>query len=254
MINEYLAKLEFTSKEQILYLALAELGKQPASTLAKKCKLDRVTAYKNLKHLVERGFVKIYYERGIQYFGIQNFTAISEYLKGETKNLQQLSAKFPLIEKLLASFQKGHELLPKLEIFEGEAGIKRLFRDLLFSLKTESVHQLRMLTSNTFEERLGDVPLSEFVADFFTELEREKIALEIFEATGTLLPERIHTITPEKFDPQKLPAARGTTNIFLAGHVVYITCYKHSQIGLKIAQSEIAQMFHFLFDLMRKFT
>jgi sugar-specific transcriptional regulator TrmB len=252
MIQQYLQKLGFTEKEQKLYLTLAEIGSQPASVVAQKCKYDRVTAYKNLKKLAEKGFIKIYYDQGIQYFGVQSFEHINSYLTEQIDAFTELSEEFPLVEKMLRSFQKGQNFIPKLEIFENETGIKRLFRDLLFSAKEQQIGQIRMLTSNTFDERLGDIPLSKYVEEFFQEIAERKINLEVFEATGMLIPERIHQVPMAQFSPEKMPAARGTTNIFLAGHAVYIACYQTSQIGLKIQQSEISQIFHFLFDLMKR--
>ena len=109
--------------------------------------------------------------------------------------------------------------------------------------------QIRMLTSNTFEERLGETPLSTFIQEFYEEVTKKKLDLEIYEASGSLIPERLKKLSIEEFTPERLPAARGTTNIFIVGSAVYLACYKDSQIGLKIQQSEIAQMFHFLFDV-----
>ena len=80
-------------------------------------------------------------------------------------------------------------------------------------------------------------------------MKKRKIDLEIFEASGTLIPERLRKVSMESFDPSKLPAAKGTTNIFLAGHAVYLACYKTAPVGLKIKQAEMSQMFHFLFDM-----
>ncbi|MBI5414023.1 hypothetical protein HZA38_00725 [Candidatus Peregrinibacteria bacterium] len=252
MLIKYLKKIGFTEKEQELYLVLAEIGIQPASVVAKKCNMDRVTAYKNLKHLTEKGFLRIYYRSGIQCFGIQSFDSIRMHLKEKYGLYEDLLKEFPLVEKMMKSLQGERELIPELEIFEGEAGIKRFFRDLLFEVKSEKLHQIKMLTSNTFEERLGNVPLSRFIEEFFNEIKSLMVDFEILEMTGTLLPERLHRIAFLEFNPEKIPAAKGTTSIFIAGHAVYLTCYKTSQIGLKIKQSEISQMFHFLFDMLKK--
>ncbi len=252
MIEDFLTAFGCTEKEKILYMTLAEIGTQPASVVARKCGMDRVTAYKNLKRLVERGFLKIHFHNDIQCFGISNPEVLRMHLREKQESISGLMEKFPLFEKSLNALQGHIELMPRLEVFEGEAGIRRLFRDLLFEIRSEHLRQIRMLTSNTFEERLGDVPLSKYVEGFFRELKSMNIDLEVYEATGDLIPYTIDSVPMEEFNPEKLPAAKGTTNIFLAGHSVYLMCYKTGQIGIKIKQSEISQMFHFLLDLIMK--
>ncbi|MBI2453345.1 hypothetical protein HYV56_01435 [Candidatus Peregrinibacteria bacterium] len=252
MFQQFLAQVGLNEKERLLYIALAEIGIQPASVVARHCRLDRVTAYKNLKKLADKGLVKVYSRDNIQCFGIESFENLQVYLKERLSQFENLLCDYPMIENLFRSLKGDQDMIPKLQIFEGEAGIKNFFRDLLFEVKSEGLHQIRMLTSNTFEERLGDVPLSKFVEDFFQEIRDRKIDFEIYEASGNLIPERFRKISFASFAPAKFPAARGTTNIFLAGHAVYLACYKHSQIGLKIKQSEISQIFHFLFDFMAK--
>jgi len=252
MLKDYLLQLGFTDKECLIYTTLAEIGIQPASTIAKRCKLDRVTTYKNLKRLADRDFVKTYYRNGIQSFGIESFANIQSYLAEKKEKFDDLIDEFPQVENLLKSMKGSTDVIPKLQIFEGEAGIKRFFRDILFEMKKEGIRQIRMLTSNTFDEQLGNVSLSVYIEDFFEKVKEQNYDLEIFEASGTLIPERLQKVSAKDFDPHKLPAARGTTNIFIAGSSVYIAYYKESQIGLKIKQSEVSQIFHFIFDFMAK--
>lgn len=252
MINQYLEKIGLNEKEIKIYITLAEIGVQPASIVAKKCDYDRVTTYKNLKKMVDNGFIKIYYRNNIQCFGIESFENLKIIAKEKAKKFDSLIDKFPLADKVLKSLQGEESHIPKLEIFEGEIGIKKFFKDLMYEVKNEDLKQVRMITSNTFEEKLGDVPLSKFVNEFYSEIKRRRIDLEIFEASGTLIPERLKKVGLKDFTPEKLPAARGTTNIFIAGHAVYIACYQKTQIGLKIKQSEISQIFHFLFDFVDK--
>ena len=65
MLAEYLAKIGFSDKECALYQVLAEVGVQPASVIARRSNLDRVTAYKHLKRLAAKGLVKVYSRSGI---------------------------------------------------------------------------------------------------------------------------------------------------------------------------------------------
>lgn len=250
MLQEYLHSLGFSDKERSIYLVLARVGVQPASVIARRSGLDRVTTYKHLKGLADRGFVKIYVRDGVQCFGVESFDAIENAVRDKMQLCQGLLDRFPTAANVLKSLKEGEDLIPKLQIFEGESGIRALFRDMLFTAKEEHVRQVRLLSCNTFTEWMGDEPLTKIVRTFFKDLRHEGITIEFFEATGGVLPEHLRKLSIRDLDLTHVPAAHGTTNIFIVGHTVYLACYKHALIGLKVKQAELSQMFHFLFDVL----
>lgn len=251
-LEQYLADLGCSAKEQRIYRALVELGIQPASAVARRCRLDRVTTYKNLKKLTERGLVKIYVTHAIQHFGIEGPEAMERLLHEREERLQSLVAAFPAVAESLSKRAGANHVLPKVQVFEGENGIKSCFRDVLFELKAQNIRQVRLLSINTFSDRLENVPLSRFMSQFWQSVRQGGIDMDILEATGTIIPERMEQRTMESVDLSKIPAAGGATHIFLAGAAVYLLTFSSMQIGLKIKQQEMAQVFHFLFDVMKK--
>lgn len=252
MLEDYLERLGLSRKEQDVYLALLSIGVQPASVLARKIGFDRVVTYKHLKKLASLGLVKIYIRDGIQYFGTTGAEGIASYLQEQTATLEEMSEEVPAIETELKRLTRGEGFIPTVQIFEGKSGIKSLFRDLLFETKKEGILRIRMLTSNTFDQQMGTVRLSKFIDEFFREAKKSNLAIEIIEASGTLLPEYIRRIDPQHFDPADFPAARGATNVFLVGTTLYLACYGDSQIGLKIKHDQMSQVFHFFFDAICK--
>ncbi len=252
MLDAYLRKLGLSDKEQAVYQMLATVGVQPASVLAKRLSADRVVTYKHLKKMAEQGLVKIYVRDGIQYFGVTGATGIASFLQEKTAAIDELNADVPAIDSELKRLMQGEGFVPSVEIFEGKSGIKNLFRDLLFEAKKEGIFRIRMLTSNTFDQQMGTVRLSKFMDEFFAEAKKSALAVEILEASGTLLPEYIRRIDPAHFLPEDFPAARGTTNVFLVGTALYVACYGDSQIGLKVKQGQMSQIFHFFFDMVAK--
>lgn len=250
MIDTYLQQLGLSNHDVKLYLTLLDLGMQPASVVARKLDEDRVTTYKHLKKLAERGLVEVDYNEGMQCFRPAPFEVLRQQVKEQNDQYARMLEDFPMVESMLRARHGEEAQTPRLEVYEGGAGVRRMFRDILFSLKKDDVHQIRMLTSNTFEERLGDVSMATYVEDFFRDVREREVDVEILEASGTLIPERLERVTFQAFNPANLPAARGTTSIFVVGHSVYLTCYKSTQIGMKITQAEIAQIFHFVFDLI----
>jgi hypothetical protein len=252
MIDQYLKDLGLTEKEQRIYLALAELGVQPASIVARHCKLDRVTTYKHLKKLSQDGLVKIYYTHAIQHFGLESPDAIERLLHDREESVKKMLESFPTIARQLEAVSGGKQVFPRVQVFEGLSGIKSCFRDLLHELATQGVRQVRMLSMNIFSEHLASVPLSKFISEFLVSVRRDGIDMDVLEATGALIPERMERRSVEDLDPGKLPAAGGATHIFLAGSAVYLLTFRETQIGLKIKQQEMAQVFHFLFDIVGK--
>ncbi len=252
MLKEYLSTLGFNDKETALYMVLAEIGVQPASVIARRSNLDRVTAYKHLKKLAEKGLVKVYSRNGIQCFGIESFEALESYVGEHVQSYSDLQKRFPIIANALRSLRGSEDAVPRLQIFEGTAGIKALFRDMLHTVKQENVRQVRLLSSNTFEEWLSDAAMQRIVDGFFTDLREQKVSVELFEVTGGLVPERLRKLSGKDISASSSLVTHGSTNIFLIGHTVYLACYKGTQIGLKMTQAELSQIFHFLFDLAGK--
>ena len=81
---------------------------------------------------------------------------------------------------------------------------------------------------------------------------KRSLAIDVIEASGTLLPEYVRLVDIERFEPEDFPAARGATNVFLVGTALYLACYGDSQVGLKVKQEQMSQIFHFFLDAISK--
>ena len=252
MIQDYLQRLGFTAKESSVYLVLAEIGIQPASVVARRAGIDRVTTYKTLKKLAERGFVQSYYRGGMQCFGIENFENIENYLRERSREYGDLLDRFPTITNVLQSLKETEDMIPRLQMFEGEAGMKGLFRDMLGEIGEMKIKHIRMLSAHTFEDTLSDEALTRIVREFVVDIRKKNISVELFEITGGLVPEQVQRLPFRTLPASRIPVARGTTNIFIVGNAVYLASYKSAKIGLKIKQAELSQIFHFLFDVLGK--
>ncbi len=252
MLQDYLHKLGLNDKEQTVYLTLASLGAQPASVLAKRCNYDRVSTYRYLKRLSDQGLVNVFMRDGIQCFGPAWGDGIESHLKQQIASYETLLADVPAADRELREMSHGDSLVPKLQVFEGKTGLKTLFRDILAEAREQKLLRIRMLTSNTFDQQLGNVPLSRFMKEFFSDLKERELGIEIIEASGTLLPEYIRKIAPEDFHLDTMPAARGATSVFIVGSALYLACYDDVPMGLKIKHAQMSQIFHFLLDALGK--
>lgn len=156
----------------------------------------------------------------------------------------------PTAINILQSLKGSKQEVPRLQVFEGDAGVKSLFRDMLQILKSENLRQLRVLSSNTYEERVSSAPLSKTIRSFFQDVGKLNVEVDLFEATGGMVPERVRGIPMAKLSPDSIPVASGTTNIFIAGSTVYLACYKGNPVAVKIQHHELSQIFHFLLDFL----
>ena len=159
--------------------------------------------------------VKVAVRDGTQYFGVTGAAGIEAYLSEREEESRLLRSAVPKVEKELQQLTHGEGFVPTVEVFQGKSGIKGLFRDLLHEAKKEHVLRLRMLTSNTFDQKMGKSKLPSFIDEFFRDLQTRNVSIEILEASGTLIPEYIRAIDINNFSMSSLPATRGATHIFL---------------------------------------
>jgi sugar-specific transcriptional regulator TrmB len=252
MLKKFLMNVGLSEKEQALYTALAELGIQPASAVARYLGMDRIATYKLLKKMAVEGYLLVYVRSGSQCFGVAPVEALASTIERRKAACDDLLKEIPAVERYLSGLGHGQQAIPRLEVFEGPAGIRRLLKDILFESRTQGIPQVRMLTSNTFEQKLGSVSLRDMIGEFFTESKARGVSVDIIEASGTLLLERLRHIPLTKFDPKLFPASRGAVNVFLIGSAFYVASYQDVPIGLKVKQEAMSQVFHFFFDVLAK--
>lgn len=251
-LRKLLRSLSLTDREIDLYFALAAMGVRPASLLAKKVGMDRVVTYKHLKKLEAMGLLKAYVRDGVQYFGIAGMDGVRDVLDERSFALTQLQKVIPAAESELQSIIGDDDMVPLMQVFQGRSGVSSLLRDALYEANAEKVRRLRMMTTNTFEQQMGEHMLTKHIGTFFRDAKRSNIAIEMIEASGTLMPEYVRLINPTLTDLKTFPASRGATTVILVGTAVYISYHGSSHVGLKLKHPSMSQMFHFFFDLALK--
>lgn len=131
MIESLFAALGINTTESNIYLALAELGKAPASVLAKKLELPRSTVYTALESLEKHGLTSKEKLAEVALFQASPAEAILEMVQNEKAKNQKIlhdkehTAK-ELIPLLSSHFQNKNFSVPRLEFFEGSSGIKKM--------------------------------------------------------------------------------------------------------------------------------
>ena len=131
MIEQYFLDLGFSHSEINAYLALAQVGKASATSLAKRCNLPRSTAYSLLGSLVARGVVSIEYDQKLAYYVPNPPTALSRMVNAERQELlQKLERKTTAARELEALapqfFRQENYSIPRIQMFEGRNNIETM--------------------------------------------------------------------------------------------------------------------------------
>lgn len=115
-----------SEKESAVYLAALQAGRSPASTLARKAGLNRVTTYTLLQQLKEKMVIQSVEHKGVTHF----FVVPPEVL------FARLEEKYHVFKEQLPAFAALAEQFdrrPKMQYFEWIAGLKTMYNDLLTS-------------------------------------------------------------------------------------------------------------------------
>ena len=76
-LRQLLRKFDLSSKEIDIYIIAASLGSQPASVIAEKANINRVTTYVALKRIAEKGMARTMIRRGMQFFEVEPMLRLS---------------------------------------------------------------------------------------------------------------------------------------------------------------------------------
>jgi sugar-specific transcriptional regulator TrmB len=131
MIIQVLRDLGLVDKEPEVFLGLLSIqGVQPASVIAKKCKLNRSTTYKSLLKLAEKGLVTKSMKHGNTAFFIEEPEKRLEKLLSEQHNkLDAINKRLSTALSEIKTLQRYDLIVPKMRVYEGFVGVKRAYED-----------------------------------------------------------------------------------------------------------------------------
>lgn len=208
-INKVLHNLDFSEKETLVYLTILELGSAKVNEIAKKAEINRTTVYDVLEGLVHKGLVSKYKKGQTTFFNVLDPKQLLTYLDREkeekAKIIAQQKKKVEEIIPELVSLQNIYTDKPKVQMFEGEKGMREAYEDTLSSkdmiLAYANVETMHKGLPNFFPEyykRRAEkkifiraiIPVNEL------SIERSKHDREEMRETR-FLPDKEMTFTPE---------------------------------------------------------
>lgn len=124
MKNNYLSASGLDEKESIAYMALLELGEASMSELTKKSELKRSTLYFIIDALHKKRLVSVVKKGKKTVYTAEDPKRLLEQADENRRNLEYAMPE-------LLSIANNIVKKPKVRFFEGEEGIKEVYRDIL---------------------------------------------------------------------------------------------------------------------------
>lgn len=118
-----------TEPEIKVYLALLELGSQPASVIAKKAGLKRGHTYNMLELLIQKGIVQEFTKDRIRYFSSRSPATLMSILEHREDQLEKLKQSLMQVIPNLEHIFNPLLVQPKVRFFQGVEGIKEIYED-----------------------------------------------------------------------------------------------------------------------------
>lgn len=254
MLRSILKKAGLNSKEAAIYLALLELGSQPASVIAKKANLNRSTSYLILESLMNKGFVNQHVRAEVKYFTATDPHIISQILEKKVEDAQDVFKDFKGLIPELYAITNPMSVKPRVRFYEGFEGVRQVMEDVFTSEET-------ILSWDSLDSWFdGNAILQKFIVEFGkqrTTKYKIPIRMLVVDTPRTrkyLLkdyPARKKKVDPLmelRWIPKSVNSFRNQVNIY-GDKVGIVSLGKNELHGVIIESHEIAQVHKSMFEL-----
>lgn len=153
MYEDVLKKAGLDEKQAKIYLSCLELGLSRVPEIAKTAEVKRTTAYGILDELAKMGLVSVSKKGRAESYRAQNPEALVEMLE---TNRQEVASILPNLSEMYVT----HHVRPRMEFFEGAAGVRRIFED---TLKCKSKKILQVVRVKDFAAVVGAEYSAEYI-------------------------------------------------------------------------------------------
>ena len=241
MTEEILSKIGLSKKEVEVYLAMLKIGPASAAQIAREVGMARQTVYSLLGAMVESGFVEESDRAGVKQFFVdpQHLITLLERRKEAAESQRRIVEKE--LPKMLALRPKK-VALPKVQYYEGENGLRRLFENILEQYKKGERDIFRGYGINKIHGLL-----SEYIPDFIKERYELGVDTRLFigrgeDDFGITDTSKAYGRTVKRLDMEAQKAG-----MYLVGNRLYLFSYE-DRVGVMIENETIARLFRATFE------
>ena len=257
MLENVLIKAGLNDKEAFVYLALLELGSQPASVIGKKAKINRSTTYLILETLMRRGFVNQHVRADVKFFTAADPQVIIKNLEIEQEHIEDTKKEFVELLPEFYSLSNPMSIKPKVRFYEGEEGVKRAIEDTFTANDT-------LLSWDAVDSWLTTTPgLQKFIKES-ARIRSEKIKIPVkvlvpdtasarqyFLKDYPALLDKVDPLMEIRWIPKEINIFKNEINIY-DDKVSIVSLAKNELLGIVIESHEIANTHRSIFELAWK--
>jgi sugar-specific transcriptional regulator TrmB len=254
MLSGILEKIGLNKKESLVYLALLELGSQPASTIGKKAEINRSTTYLVLDSLMKRGLVNQYVRADVKYFTAADPQTIVDGMKQEAKKIDRTHRELNDLLPEFYALRNPLSIKPKVKFYDGETGVKRAMEDTLTASES-------LLSWDAMESWLKSTPnLQKYIIEYaHLRAEKHRIPVKVLFMDTPLSRQYILKDYPArkkkkdpllefKWIPKDIQPFKNEINIY-DDKVSIVSLAKNELFGVIIESHEIAKIHKAMFEL-----
>ena len=244
-MRQILKKLNFSSKEIDVYLAVLKLGSASVTELARRAEIKRPTTYVVLEKLKELGLVSLSRKKGKQIFTAESPEKLFKLLEEEKEIL--LSKEKELKDSLpkLKALTKKDTTVPIVRYYKGKEGVWNIINDLM-----SSQYDARMITSGKAFDILGKKRIEKDVLQKRKQLgtksyiisDHDSHQIDTYRKKELLFRE--FRFLPETIDLNSL--------VYIYEDKVALIFLKSFLTGIVIENKELFLVFKFMFDSLWK--
>ncbi len=257
MLTTILNKIGLNDKEGEVYLALLELGSQPASIIGKKAGINRSTTYLVLESLIKKGYVNQHVRADVKYFTAADPKTILQDLNKKEKEMEEYKNEF---EELLPEFYSlinPLSIKPKVKFYEGEEGIKRAMEDTLTAkepIRAWGAYNSWMSASKNlqnFIHQYAKQRIDKYKIPVRVLIEDTKAVRNFFNKEYPTLSKRKNLLIEAKWMPNDIMEFKNEINIY-DDKVSIVSLAKNELLGVVFESHEIAKTHKAIFDMAWK--
>lgn len=232
---EILQQFGLEVKEAKVYLAVLELSKGTVQGIARKAGLERTGTYYIVESLMKKGLLTLTTHTKKKYFLAENPQKLLTVIKEREQNLQEI---LPELQSLYNTLPQK----PRIRFFEGEEGIKTIYKEIIYPQK-----EILCYASSSHIYQI----LPDFFPNFIQSLLAKKIKMrEIVKKSAEAIDYGRYYKKPlqeMRFLSQKVDFA--TDNVIFEKGVAMIS-YRGDTHGIVIESPEIAQTQKEIFEIL----
>ena len=241
-LTKRLTKLGLTDKESEVYMTLLQGGEMTADQLAKISKLNRSTAYVQIKLLQERGLVSTFKRGKKTYFAAEspnNLTRVVNKRKQEIEH--QETEVVLLVPELLNIFGSAVDR-PTVRVFEGKEGLVSMRNEILES----DAKELRVALA--YDSMANVFTVDEMMA-FSAKRSQKKMHSKVL---YTKAGEDMIVIAPQQGCRVDASAFPFGSDVYIFGDTVSFASTKDQIVGVTVKNADVAKTIHTLFEMAWK--